>query len=48
MGQEEELEDWNSKVMRSARAARNPALTIQPPAWRTAQHLAENWKAITR
>ena len=27
--------------------ARNPTLTIQALAWRTADHLAKNWKAIT-
>jgi gluconate 2-dehydrogenase alpha chain len=27
--------------------ARNPTLTIQALAWRTAEHLAKNWKAIT-
>ncbi len=27
--------------------ARNPTLTIQALAWRTAQHLVENWKSIT-
>ncbi|HXJ37882.1 MAG TPA: GMC oxidoreductase, partial [Bryobacteraceae bacterium] len=26
--------------------ARNPTLTIQALAWRTAEHLAKNWKAI--
>jgi gluconate 2-dehydrogenase alpha chain len=27
--------------------ARNPTLTIQALAWRTAEHLAKNWKSIT-
>ena len=26
--------------------ARNPTLTIQALAWRTAEHLAKNWKSI--
>lgn len=26
--------------------ARNPTLTIQALAWRTAEHLVKNWKAI--
>jgi gluconate 2-dehydrogenase alpha chain len=28
--------------------ARNPTLTIQRLAWRTADHLAKNWKSIAR
>jgi gluconate 2-dehydrogenase alpha chain len=27
--------------------ARNPTLTVQALAWRTAEHLIKNWKAIT-
>jgi gluconate 2-dehydrogenase alpha chain len=27
--------------------ARNPTLTAQALAWRTAEHLAKNWKSIT-
>jgi gluconate 2-dehydrogenase alpha chain len=27
--------------------ARNPTLTIQALSWRTAEHLAKNWKSIT-
>ena len=27
--------------------ARNPTLTIQALAWRTADHLAKNWRGIT-
>jgi gluconate 2-dehydrogenase alpha chain len=28
--------------------ARNPTLTAQALAWRTADHLARNWRAITQ
>jgi choline dehydrogenase-like flavoprotein len=28
--------------------ARNPTLTLQALAWRTADHLAKNWKAIAQ
>ena len=27
--------------------ARNPTLTVQALSWRTADHLARNWKSIT-
>ena len=27
--------------------ARNPTLTVQALAWRTAEHLANNWRSIT-
>jgi gluconate 2-dehydrogenase alpha chain len=28
--------------------ARNPTLTVQALAWRTAEHLAKNWRSIAR